>query len=174
MDPSSHAVQSGIGREAGGKRASAARSSIDVVFRDRSLSRVSLTWWLDIGKVQRPALELLVADSSLWTRENEREKGKGLRQKPARDFFFLLSLRSHRRRRVRGLTWRTVPVFLGVVFFLAAAFFLPPPKRSMEVAFFLVIILFIALRCVSVVDLRSLSLSARLPPTRHGSPNRAT
>ena len=95
---------------------------------------------------------------------DEREKGKGLRQKLARDFFFL---RSHRRRRVRGLTWRTVPVFLGVVF-LAAAFFLPPPK-IMEVAFFLVIILFIALRCVSVVDLRSLSAGGgpRPPPTAH-------
>ena len=100
---------------------------------------------------------------------DEREKGKGLRQKPARDFFFSLSLRSHRRRRVRGLTWRTVPVFLGVVF-LAAAFFLPPPK-IMEVAFFLVIILFIALRCVSVVDLRTLNLPVWLPPT---APNRAT
>ena len=108
---------------------------------------------------------------------DEREKGKGLRQKPARDFFFSLSLRSHRRRRVRGLTWRTVPVFLGVVF-LAAAFFLPPPK-IMEVAFFLVIILFIALRCVSVVDLRSLSLPVAASPPPTGSPdwgrrNRAT
>ena len=98
---------------------------------------------------------------------DEREKGKGLRQKPARDFFFSLSLRSHRRRRVRGLTWRTVPVFLGVVF-LAAAFFLPPPK-IMEVAFFLVIILFIALRCVSVVDLRSFCRGC----PRHGSPKPA-
>ena len=103
---------------------------------------------------------------------DEREKGKGLRQKPARDFFFSLSLRSHRRRRVRGLTWRTVPVFLGVVF-LAAAFFLPPPK-IMEVAFFLVIILFIALRCVSVVDLRSLLCLPRHPIARRTSPDLAT
>ena len=107
---------------------------------------------------------------------DEREKGKGLRQKLARDFFFL---RSHRRRRVRGLTWRTVPVFLGVVF-LAAAFFLPPPK-IMEVAFFLVIILFIALRCVSVVDLRSLSAAGVAashgtahPIARRTSPDLAT
>ena len=61
---------------------------------------------------------------------------------------------------------------------MAAAFFLPPPK-IMEVAFFLVIILFIALRCVSVVDLRSLSLPVAASPPPTGSPdwgrrNRAT
>ena len=54
---------------------------------------------------------------------------------------------------------------MAAAFFLEAAFVLPPPK-IMEVAFFLVIILFIALRCVSVVDLRSLSLPvAASPPT---------
>ena len=53
---------------------------------------------------------------------------------------------------------------MAAAFFLVAAFVLPPPK-IMEVAFFLVIILFIALRCVSVVDLRSLSLPVWLPPT---------
>ena len=53
---------------------------------------------------------------------------------------------------------------MAAAFFLEAAFVLPPPK-IMEVAFFLVIILFIALRCVSVVDLRSLSLPVWLPPT---------
>lgn len=100
------------GRRRGGKRASEARSSIDVVFRDRSLSRLSLTWWLDIGKVQRPALELLVADSSLWTRETREKRGKGC-VRTCVAIFFSLSLRAHRRRRVReshladraGLPW---------------------------------------------------------------------